>query len=195
MTYTTESIKSLLESSIPAVERAMIVLLENEQYVINTDCYHVVHFGCYIQGWHFIDRKRHYEPKSLTNPHCLKAFVKSGVLQNHNEQPIDIARRIAINNIDILVAIANKSDILKPQMLIESISGRYKDTVTYLAVLNSTLNDYPEINEWPFKRKVCGKPTSNDYQSLQSRNKSLRLSEQTFLDNYTIIQETDCYTD
>lgn len=192
--HTIESITSLLERSNQAVERAMVVLFENKEYI--QDFRLIMHFACYIQGWHFMDiGKKYWEPKSLTHPHCHKSLIKSCVLPVNSAPPIETARELAISNVRILVAIANNEEILKEELHIWTSRGARRDTVSCIAVLESAIESYPDFDKWPYKSERKGKPTSSHYEMLVKRVPGLKLTEESFLANYTLVEETDCYLD
>lgn len=193
--HTNESITNLLKTSNKAVERAMVVLYDNRYYIDIEDIRMVMHFACYVQGWNFINNKPMWEPKSLTNPHCHRSFIKSGILPADSVAPIEQARELAIRNVSVLVALSNKEEILKSSLLVWVSSGRYRDTVNCIAVLESDVASYPEVSGWPFKRKLAGKPDSSHYRYVMQRFPNLKLSEESFLERYTLIEETDCYLD
>lgn len=193
--HTIESITNLLKTSNKAVERAMVVLYDNKMYICIEDVRMVMHFACYVQGLNFIDNKPKWKPKSLTDGHCHRSFIKSGILPADSKAPIEQAREMAIRNASVLVALANKEEILKSSLLIWESSGRYKDTVTCYAILESDIEAYPERSDWPFKRKLTGKPNASHYRYVVNRFPNLKLTEESFLEKYTLIEETDCYLD
>jgi hypothetical protein len=193
-THTTDSITNLLMNNDKAVERAMIVIWNNRNFSLSHyDALQMIRqFSCYVQGIDAKTNKKRWAPKSLTHKHCAPAFVKSKLISKGDE-PIKMARDLAIDNVDLLTKFANNEKLLYPSFSITTLErGAYKDTVKLHAFRND--NVPADSREWPYYSENLGKATEEEYDMYPRINK-LGITKEEFIANYTLVKKTRCFLD
>jgi len=213
--HTAESITSLLNQSDDAVDRAMLRINDNFNFIYqrwphpaaSVIQHQVKNFAWFIRGQDSKDNVR-WDPKSLAHPiadrQLKKFYIKGG-------RCIDTARRIALGYVEYLVKISNK-EYEKESALLSNIEWpehiqlgrpsqkRYGDRYEYDAYLKS-LNKQLPPSSFPVSFKIEKKQigeilriqekwrNNNQYSDLSS------LDPQHIIDRYDFWKKTYCYLD
>ena len=154
----------LINTNVDAVYRAMRVLDNNSHLITSKEHEDILSiypypilvkkFAFYLQGFNNNGKKK-FQPKPLTHKHCTPIFYKQGYVEK-GVKVIDVARRIALDNIEFLhyKAILKKNpdadiDFLPQEFAMGSLYNHIRRDSSHCFAVRKDIDETREYSSWP----------------------------------------------